>query len=73
MERARAIATLPEDGELKPRDSELGKSGQLPTLPIAFRLSPGSNVKKDMRGVLRHLQTALVAAALSTAVDTQEI
>jgi len=25
MERARAIATLPEDGELKPRDSELGK------------------------------------------------
>jgi quinoprotein glucose dehydrogenase len=26
-----------------------------------------------MRGVLRHLQTALVAAALSTAVDTQEI
>ena len=47
--------------------------GQLPTLPIAFRVSPGSNVKKDMRGVLRHLQTALVAAALSTAVDTQEI
>jgi hypothetical protein len=25
MERARALATLPEVGELKPRDSELGK------------------------------------------------
>jgi hypothetical protein len=35
MERARAIATLPEDGELTPRDSELGKIRALDSV-LAF-------------------------------------
>jgi len=47
--------------------------GRLPTLPIAFRLSTGANVKKDIRGVLRNLVTALLAATLSSVVPDQAL